>query len=328
MEQISVNLIPSGIKGTCHASQFDIGRSIRFALLSGSNIYTLSGSETITMKIRKPDGTERTETLANTSSTYVDLVTNRDTCDQSGKYDCEITVTDGGVVIGSGNFTMEVEADSLDGIIVVKTASGAIASFSTSLPFPLNEAKFTLPYKAGGYTELKHYNSKTTPVFDLAPYLTRANTNTGNLALEKLVGLTVCFNQLAIPQDYTTSAYGLTITGISSTGEISISGTANASGYFDFGPSTFNIPIPTGHKVLLIGATDNVNFRLNGSYTYTTKDNPKIISAESGAVTDVVINMTLTNGETVNEIIKPQIFDLTAMFGTEVADYLYNLENG
>lgn len=317
MEQISVNLIPSGIKGTCHASQFDIGRNIRFALLSGSNIYTLSGTETITLKIRKPDGTEKTETLANTSSTYVDLVTSRDTCDQSGTYDCEITVTDGGVVIGSGNFTMEVEADSLDGIIVVKTSSGAIASFETSLPFPLQEAKFTLPYKAEGYTELTHYKATSTPVRDNAPYRFRKTpSGIGNKCIEKLIGASVNFNQTLQKSNLisSTTALDITITN-NNDGTLTFNGTANATDWITL----------TGGNAVIYG---HVYF-IGGSETLPCSDGysvgKRIIKREHDGSMSLYVRPQ--SGVTYNETIAPQVIDLTAFFGSStIADHLYNLE--
>lgn len=321
MEQISVNLVPSGIKGTCHASQFDIGRSIRFALLSGSNIYTLSGSETITMKIRKPDGTERTETLANTSITYVDLVTNRDTCDQSGTYDCEITVTDGGVVIGSGNFTMEVEADSLDGIIVVKTASGAVATFETGLPFPLQEAKFTLPYRAEGYTELTHYKATSTPVKDNAPYrLRKAPSGIGNRCAEKLIGASVAFNQNLQAQTFTKSFSDYSVVGNGDgTATLTIINPIDSDHANLFNTSYQFI---TGHKYYAYTGNDNIQL-----YFKSEDKRTAIFNATNGTSYNNIalsFNSSLTIGE---YTIYLMLIDLTAFFGSSaIADHLYNLE--
>ena len=93
------------------------------------------------------------------------------------------------------------------------------------------------------------------------PYQTRqAPPSIGNLALEKIVGLTVCFNQLV------------------NTGDTSVNTTS-------------------GHKY------------------YTSINGVKSIIQGGSAVS-------------INDSSEDNVIDLTAMFGSTVADYLYNLENG
>ena len=94
-----------------------------------------------------------------------------------------------------------------------------------------------------------------------APYQIRtAPNNIGNLALEKLVGLTVCFNQLV------------------NTGDTSIN-------------------TVSGHKY------------------YTSINGTKSIIQGGSAVS-------------INDSSEDNVIDLTAMFGSEVADYIYALESG
>ena len=326
MEQISVNLIPSGIRETCHASQFDVGRHIRFALLNGRNIYTLSGTETITLIMRKPNGTERTEALANTSSTYVDLVTSRETCDQSGAYECEIKVTDGAKEIGSGNFRMQVEADALDGITEEKTASGAIASFESSLAFPLTQAKFIMPYRSSGYTELTHYKASSNPTYDKKPYIFRKSKANGN-EYNKLVGGTVAFNQL-IP---TISLSPTVVNGVTwasnNDGTITASGTATANSVLDVLREGDYLPI-AGHKYYLCGCPSG-----GSESTYRLRfTSGNISDLGNGKIFDGNTVKSLTcqimNGYAISGTLtfKPMLIDLTAMFGSTIADYIYSLE--
>lgn len=326
MQQITIDLTPSGMKAVCYASQYDVGRSIRFALRDKGQVYTLAGTETITLKIRKPDGTERTENIANTSSSYVDLVTSRDTCDMSGEYECELRFANGDVDIGSGNFIMQVEADAFDGLITIKTASGTIASFSTSLPFPLNEAKFTLPYKAGGYIELSHYNSKTTPVIDETPYQTRiAPSNIGNMALEKLVGVSCVFNQLQEMTSIDGSVAGITAS--ITDGVFTISGTAGANGSIYIKPNANGgVNIPANHVLLFTHTGNNNDFKWRRA-GFPSWDNNYGFSKHN-AVFYCSIQIEIENSRTYNASVKFNVFDLTAMFGSEVADYIYTLESG
>lgn len=329
MEQIIVDLTPNGIKSICHATQYDIGRQIRFALRNLGQAYTLTGTETVTAIMRKPDGTERIENLANTSSSYVDLFTGKGTCDQSGEYECELRVVDGDVDKGSGNFLMKVQADAFDGAIEEKTASGAIASFETSLPFPLNEAKFTLPYKAGGYTELTHYLASSNPVKDQTPYqLRQAPSSIGNNALEKVVGLTVCFNQLVDPANISISGTQSDVTFTNNNdGSVTMNGTASGLIAIMF---LSGVLANDTHKYLI---TDKNNTQ--GVSIYNGYMDNGVADCSTGGILKKNLNWSndlyflIQSGTVLNNVtVKPNLFDLTAMFGQTVADYLYNLENG
>ena len=140
MEIIDLEMIPGGPKKICHASQYDDGRVIRFNLKENGQPIALSGSETIQAIIRKPDGSETTLNIANTFSTYVDLITEADTCDIAGVNHCEMKITEDGEDLGSGNFDMKVEEDAYGGgDITTGEASGEIASFETNIKDDLIE---------------------------------------------------------------------------------------------------------------------------------------------------------------------------------------------
>lgn len=130
MEIINLNLIPGEAFPVAHASQFDIGRVIRFKLLDGSDIYELTGTETLTLKVRKPDTTVVTMNLTNTSDDYVDVITTEQMCACPGKNICEINITNGSVSIGTLNFYMEVEEDPLNNGV---TSQSAIHDLETQI---------------------------------------------------------------------------------------------------------------------------------------------------------------------------------------------------
>lgn len=147
------------------------------------------------------------------------------------------------------------------GSIQKKTATGAVATFNTGLPAPLIDVTSAIGYRSNGYTSATVINSKTTPVMDETPYQTRiAPSNIGNMALEKLVGVSCVFNQLV------------------NTGDTSIN-------------------TVSGHKY------------------YTSINGTKSIIQGGSAVS-------------INDSSEDNVIDLTAMFGSEVADYLYTLESG
>ena len=139
MEQITIDLVPMGVAANAHATQFDVGRGIRFNLKNGGTTYTLAGTETITIEMVKPDGSEQTISLTNTSSTYVDWTTADGELDQAGVYSAEISVTQGDDVLGSRNFFIKTEPDPYDGknIRTITVGPADICTFETTLPEPL-----------------------------------------------------------------------------------------------------------------------------------------------------------------------------------------------
>lgn len=118
MEQINLNLIPNGINPICHCSQYDDGRVIRVNLFDGSVPYEIANGDTITLNVRKPDNTIVTTSLtASEENSYVDIVTSQQMCACAGNNLCDLTITNGSVVIGTLNFIMAIERDVLaDGV--------------------------------------------------------------------------------------------------------------------------------------------------------------------------------------------------------------------
>ena len=109
METINLNLIPAGVRPVLHASQYDTGRQFRANLFDGAAAYTLSGAETLTVTVKKPDGHIVTEAIANTSSNYLIIETTEQMCACSGDAFGEIKIEDGADIIGTLNFILSVE---------------------------------------------------------------------------------------------------------------------------------------------------------------------------------------------------------------------------
>ena len=165
MEAINIDLVPGKANAVCHVSQYDVGRTVRCNLFELGSVYTLAGTETITVDVRKPDGNIVTASVTNTSSTYVEIVTTQQMDAVAGRNVCELSIVSGGDTIGTANFYMDVELDPLDGgtasesfiynlqsmvnaavlnadipasnVVIPDTASSTIATFTTSLAKPL-----------------------------------------------------------------------------------------------------------------------------------------------------------------------------------------------
>lgn len=180
MEQINLNIIPDGVMPVCHASQFDKNRTIRFNLNQNGSVYTLAGTETITCKVRKPDGTESTINVANTSSSYVDVTFGFSDTDLSGYAMCELKIVNGAQIIGSRNFLLNVEADAYDGsVFEERSASGAVASFETNFIDNLTECivdidavqdlhGYSKPWSGGGGKNKAHVTATSQTINEVA----------------------------------------------------------------------------------------------------------------------------------------------------------------
>lgn len=116
METFNLNLIPSGTCPVCHVSQYDIGRQFRANLFEGSSVFTLDGTETVSVYVSKPDGNMVTESVTNTSSNYVVIETTEQMTACDGANLCELRIEKGGDRIGTLNFVMECEKSPDTGI--------------------------------------------------------------------------------------------------------------------------------------------------------------------------------------------------------------------
>ena len=115
METFNLNIIPGKTCPVCHASQYDIGRTIRINLFENAAVYTLDGTETVSVSVRKTDGNVVTASVTNTSDSFVEIVTTEQMTACHGANLCELKIEKGADVIGTMNFILEVEQDPLEG---------------------------------------------------------------------------------------------------------------------------------------------------------------------------------------------------------------------
>lgn len=112
MEEITLNLIPTGVRPTCHVSQNDNKRDIKINLAEGNLAYSIKENDVIKLNVRKPNDTVITSRIAaTTGNTYVIANITDDMCNIDGTNLCEIRITNGTTRISTSNFLMEVEAD-------------------------------------------------------------------------------------------------------------------------------------------------------------------------------------------------------------------------
>lgn len=172
---------------------------------------------------------------------------------------------------------------------------------------------------------------------DELPYQTRPTPSSlGNRCLEKLVGGTVAFNQL-VPIH--TASRSVTTNGIT----VIDNRDGSYTFYTDENGATAqtNIllaqnvgAITNGHKYFEQGFVSETSkyycvdaydgalaFPMNGANSFIT------MATISGRLD---LRLRITNGTIISTPItfKPQIIDLTALFGSTIADYIYTLEQG
>ena len=162
----------------------------------------------------------------------------------------------------------------------------------------------------------------TVGVSDNAPYTFRTTGGSADVGdrmnLKAVIGGTVAWNQINMFPN-TTEVNGITFTK-NSDGSYTVTGEATSTATLTL-VGTSDIP-PVGHKVLLSRTStgDKVTVQTNGtnlarSYIHAVVGND-------------YFRLRVGNGATVNETITVSIFDLTAIFGSTIADYLYTLESG
>lgn len=105
MESNYISMIPERNTPVFHVSQNDDGRVIRCNLHDGIKAYTLTGSESIRVRYKKPDNSISSIGVANTSSTYVDITIPSAMTDMVGKVYCKLRIAG----IGAKAFHLEVE---------------------------------------------------------------------------------------------------------------------------------------------------------------------------------------------------------------------------
>ena len=140
--------------------------------------------------------------------------------------------------------------------------------------------------------------------------------------LKKIVGGSLAVNQLAHDFIARAETLGITITVDNTKGSITASGTATATNNLYF---MTTLRLIQDHKYLFKGSKGEGWLGISGS---SAKD------TGNGAISNVTATMAEDNqfiygfsaGDVINETLYPQVFDLTQMFGTTIADYVYTLE--
>lgn len=129
METIKLDLIPGKKMPSLHASQYDDGRDYHIDLTENRVPYTLDGTETISLTVRKCDNTLVTMDIANTfaNKSYIEFRTTEQMNACAGFNYGEITIEKNGTQISSLNFYLQVEGAPDEGGITSQSEINNLA---------------------------------------------------------------------------------------------------------------------------------------------------------------------------------------------------------
>ena len=184
-------------------------------------------------------------------------------------------------------------------------------------------------------TITQDFNVSLTPTStDTTPYLFKAVGDVyGDRLEDKIVGGTVAWNQI-MPNIPTETQSGVTITN-NGDGSYTLNGTATATQAF---PTVRNFKAKTGHKYLFKGISGTglgcsvssssvTGSNVTPSGTQTSDTIFACVNSGDDTVNNVIVFIRVYEGATYDNLtITPQLFDLTQMFGSTIADYIYSLE--
>ena len=167
------------------------------------------------------------------------------------------------------------------------------------------------------------FNATLTPTStDTTPYLFKAVGDVyGDRLEDKIVGGTVAWNQM-VPTPSTTQTINGVIFTVNADGSVTANGTATAQTEFYIG----RVDYIANHKYAVLGIPSGAS---SSTYWLGAIKGQRF----SNAIDTVQINdywttsIFVADGATVSNItFRPQVFDLTQMFGSTIADYIYSLE--
>lgn len=167
-------------------------------------------------------------------------------------------------------------------------------------------------------------------VVENEPYQFRRSGGSANIGTrmeDVIVGGTVAWNQLNFNNSNTGTDNDVTFTK-NDDGSWTLSGTASAIASRTI---STGIPVTNGHKYLLLGGLSNnicvyVNTVASWEGTRYDYGNGAVLKCVASNNVGLGIQVVSAGTQTNNAKLRPQLFDLTAMFGSIIADYIYSLE--
>lgn len=165
---------------------------------------------------------------------------------------------------------------------------------------------------------------------DAVPYVYRktgGSIDVGNRKMEQIVGGSIVWNQLVQVTASSTTQNGVTITA-NADGSVTFNGTATENVLFNAYPVS---AITTGHVILIAGCPSGgstASYFLADGYGSGAYDIGRgKVYKTFGTQTSTIAQHRIQSGTVCDNLVfKPQIFDLTKMFGETIAEYVLSLD--
>ena len=191
----------------------------------------------------------------------------------------------------------------------------------------------TYPNLTAGLADMATQLKSTVGITDEEPYLFRTSggsADIGDFETDKIVGGSVAWNQLVDKDKFVQATYTNITTTPNNDGSITVvvsdtvETTTNVLLTANTGTSYIKVPID--HKYMIYDSCERV-----GECVYSNQYNGSSmgwnnVRSQIG-VNNILLSFRVVSGTPAGTYkIHPQLFDLTLMFGSTIADYIYSLE--
>ena len=269
----------------------------------------------------------------------------------------DVTTTQGmNVSAQSNTFTVSIDTPTMGSASVVNNGCDGYISVTSNLSSEYeheesSEVGEIISFTTDSVNDITELDVDFSPVQDGTPWMSTQNTEpytfravptqTEDFGHESdtIVGGTVAWNQWFPLGSDSWQVLNGSVDFTATNGRIVATGTPTGTNTTSLFPSRIYNQIKPiyGHKYLLYvyGTTNfNMSFSIYGSPTKTTQigvlngDGSKIIACETSSSTDAELVGNFTNGSPATADFHSYFIDLTQMFGSTIADYIYSLEQG
>lgn len=146
-QNINVDLIPKfAVYGNLYFSQYDVGREAIINLVNGSTEYEIPSGATVTLVATKPSGLGFTQNCT-FEGNQITVVCTAEMTDEAGHFPCEIRIANGSLLLGTANFTFNVERSPHPEGTTDGTADSVISQITVAF-----ESAMTQIENSGGLT--------------------------------------------------------------------------------------------------------------------------------------------------------------------------------
>ena len=257
----------------------------------------------------------------------------------------DVTTTQGmNVSAQSNTFTVSIDTPTMGSASVVNNGCDGYISVTSNLSSEYEheesaEAGEIMSFTTDSVNDITELDVDFEPVQDgtpwmsaqdTEPYMFRAvPTQTEDFGHESntIVGGTVGWNQIVGTGVWRgDTVNGIAVVSDSSTGTITISGTATGFAQISFTYPTTKMLANHVYYLAQPNGASNTTFHIRtGENTFWDYKSIGKTAEDSNLESDG-LRVVVRQGQTVNFSFRPQMFDLTKMFGSTIADYIYSLE--